>query len=90
MFAGIRVTTVNHLTCVEDHFALAAKLFVFPVEWTFVVSIDVDLPHAADEARRFRHSAADQITGACPERHDSHRFHGPSVNDKNHVVGRKS
>lgn len=48
------------------------------------MSIDINLPHAANEASRSGHTTTNQVVGARSEGHDPHRLHGPTVDVEHH------
>lgn len=50
MFARIWIAPVDHLTGIKNYFILAAKILGGPVSWQFVIAINADHSHAANEA----------------------------------------
>lgn len=50
VLARIWITTIRHLTSIEDNLVLAAVLLLLPLGRQFIVTVDSYHSHAADES----------------------------------------
>lgn len=79
VLAGVGVAPVDHLAGVEDNFVLAAVLVFLPIGREFVVTVDLNDPHATDESSVVARLASDEVQSGGQDFHLTDGLHGPRV-----------
>ena len=74
VLARVGSTPVNHHARLHTQVILGRHLLVLPISGQFVVAIDGDVPHAADEALLAVDPAADHVVGSCGDIQDPFCF----------------
>ena len=67
MFTRVGSTPVNHQTRLQGNVILGRVLLIFPISRQFVVAVDGDVPHAANEASLTVDSTSNHVVRSCNE-----------------------